>query len=96
MTDWLEICRAAAEDVRRVLVDLPTRHEREPVVGAGEGGDETTAIDAAAELAVVRRLDSTGEDFTLVSEELGHRAASGDGAITVVLDPIDGSVNAKR
>jgi len=96
VTDWLEICRAATGDVRGVLADLPTREEREPVVGAGEGGDETTAIDAAAELAVVRRLDSAVEDFALVSEELGHRAADTEGAFTVVLDPIDGSVNAKR
>ena len=32
-----------------MLERLPTRAEREPVVGAGEGGDETTAIDKAAE-----------------------------------------------
>ncbi len=96
MTDWLEICRAATEDVKDVLERLPTRLEREPVVGDGEGGDETTAIDQAAELAVVERLDELGGDFTLVSEELGHRAASGDSPVTVVLDPIDGSINAKR
>ena len=47
--DWLAVCRAAAEDVRGVLRDLPTRIEREPVVGDGVGGDETTAVDAAAE-----------------------------------------------
>ena len=46
MTDWLALCREAVEDVRGVLVELPTRTEREPVVGEGEGGDETTAIDA--------------------------------------------------
>jgi myo-inositol-1(or 4)-monophosphatase len=96
MTDWLEVCRAAGGDVRKVLTDLPTRAEREVVVGAGEGGDETTAIDAEAERAVVRRLDSIGVDFTLVSEELGHRPSPGEAAITVVLDPIDGSINAKR
>ena len=79
-----------------MLERLPTRLEREPVVGDGEGGDETTAIDQAAELAVVERLDALGGDFTLVSEELGHRAAAGDSAVTVVLDPIDGSINAKR
>ncbi len=41
--------------VSRVLDELPTRLEREPGVGTGEGGDETTAIDAAAEAAVVER-----------------------------------------
>ena len=71
--------------------------ERERVVGQGEGGDETSAIDEAAERAVVARLDADGADFTLVSEELGIRPARGDGAGTyVVVDPIDGSINAKR
>jgi myo-inositol-1(or 4)-monophosphatase len=96
VTDWLSTCRQAAEDVRRVLADLPTRDEREPVVGAGMGGDDTTAIDAEAERVVVDRLDRAGADFTLVSEELGHRASRDGGGLVVVLDPIDGSINAKR
>ena len=96
MTDWLATCRAAVEDVRQILDELPTRAEREPVVGHGLGGDDTTAIDAAAEQAIVSRLDETGADFTLVSEELGRRAAQDGGGLVVVLDPIDGSINAKR
>ena len=93
---WLATCRAAAEDVRRVLTDLPGRAEREPVVGAGEGGDDTTAIDAAAEDVIVRRLEQTGEDFLLVSEELGERRFGAGGPRRIVVDPIDGSLNAKR
>ena len=61
------------------------------------GGDETTAIDAAAEAAVVDVLRRTGAGFTLVSEELGEEVVGdgGDG-LHVVVDPIDGSLNAKR
>ena len=81
------------EDVRAVLAELPNRSDREPVVGDGMGGDDTTAIDAAVERAVVSRFDATGEAFTLVSEELGVRNG---GPTWVVLDPIDGSINAKR
>jgi myo-inositol-1(or 4)-monophosphatase len=100
VTDWLSLCRDARAAVERVLEELPTRTEREPVVGAGEGGDETTAIDRAAEDAVVARLEElheTGLDFMLVSEELGERSF-GDAAapLRIVLDPIDGSLNAKR
>ena len=96
MTDWLAVCRDAVDDVRAVLAELPTRVEREPVVGAGQGGDETVAIDAAAEEAIVLRLERTGASFTLISEELGERRF-GDGDSTyVVVDPIDGSLNAKR
>ena len=90
MTLWLELCRAAAGDIRAVLAELPTRVEREPVTKIGEGGDDTTAIDAAAELAVLRRLERLDESFTLVSEELGERAFNGGGTTRVVVDPIDG------
>jgi myo-inositol-1(or 4)-monophosphatase len=96
VTDWLETCRGAVEDVRRVLDELPERVDRERVLGIGEGGDETTAIDAAAERVVVERLDSTGADFTLVSEELGIRPPRVETSANVVVDPIDGSINAKR
>ena len=76
MQPWLDAFRAAAQDITRVLDDLPTRIEREPVVAAGEGGDDTTAIDDAAERAVVAQLEELhrdGQEFTLVSEELGER-----------------------
>jgi myo-inositol-1(or 4)-monophosphatase len=91
LTDWLALCRAAADDVRGVLLELPGRSEREPVVGRGMGGDETTAIDAAAEGVILARF--AGLDATIVSEEAGVR---GDGKTYVVVDPIDGSLNAKR
>jgi myo-inositol-1(or 4)-monophosphatase len=99
MSPWLELCRAAVGDLRRILAELPTRREREPVLGRGLGGDDTTAIDGAAEGAVVARLERLhrqGLDFTLVSEELGERVFGAAGRWWVVVDPIDGSVNAKR
>ncbi len=92
MTDWLALCRAAVEDVRGVLAELPQRSDREPVVRAGMGGDETTAIDAAAERVILARFDGI-EGLPIVSEEVG---VIGDGATYVVIDPIDGSLNAKR
>ena len=96
MTDWLAVCRDCTEDIRGVLRSLPGRAEREPILRRGQGGDDTTAIDHAAEEAVVRRLEATGASFTLVSEELGTRDFGAGGPSTVVVDPIDGSVNAKR
>jgi myo-inositol-1(or 4)-monophosphatase len=96
MTPWLETCRLCVADIREVLDRLPTRAEREPVLRLGQGGDDTTAIDQAAEDAVVERLAALGEDFVLVSEELGERRFGGDSERRVVVDPIDGSVNAKR
>ena len=93
-SEWLATCRLAVQDVRAVLAELPHRSDREPVLRIGMGGDDTTAIDGAVEAAVIARLDASGLEFTLVSEELGRR---GDGSgLWVVLDPIDGSINAKR
>ena len=96
MTSWLDTCRLCVADIQGVLERLPTRGEREPVLRIGEGGDETTAIDQAAEDAVVARLEALGDDFVLVSEELGERVFGAGGERRVVVDPIDGSVNAKR
>jgi myo-inositol-1(or 4)-monophosphatase len=75
-----------------VLERLPTRAEREPVVGAGRGGDETTAIDQAAEEAILARVQAAAG--AVVSEEVGR--VGGAGLPLVVVDPIDGSLNAKR
>jgi len=91
LTDWLEVCRAAAGDVRGILGEMPTRIEREPVLRRGEGGDDTTAIDDAAERAVLDRFRPLG--VSMVSEEVGR--VEGDSTL-VVVDPIDGSLNAKR
>ena len=96
MTPWLDTCRLCVADIRGVLERLPTRALREPVLRLGEGGDDTTAIDQAAEDAVVERLSALSQDFVLVSEELGTRSFGTGGPRTVVVDPIDGSVNAKR
>ncbi len=93
---WLDVCREAVGDIKAVLVELPTRVEREPVLQTGVGGDDTTAIDAAAETAVVHRLEALDLDFTLVSEELGERVFGTGAPWRVVCDPIDGSLNAKR
>jgi myo-inositol-1(or 4)-monophosphatase len=92
LTDWLALCRDAVVDVRGVLAELPRRADREPVVGSGRGGDETTAIDQAAERAILARFEGV-DDVTIVSEEVG---TFGDGRTHVVIDPIDGSLNAKR
>jgi myo-inositol-1(or 4)-monophosphatase len=57
----------------------------------GEGGDDTTAIDEAAERVVLDRFRPLG--ISIVSEEVGF--VEGDSTL-VVVDPIDGSLNAKR
>jgi myo-inositol-1(or 4)-monophosphatase len=96
--DWLGACRRAAEALRDALRDAPTTVERAREVGRGEGGDMTVAIDAAAERVVFAELDAlrqAGHRFTALSEERGA-VSFGDPELRVVIDPIDGSLNAKR
>lgn len=73
-------------------------HERGTEVGQGQGGDTTLVIDRDAEAAIVGVLEQAHADglrFDLMSEELGHRSFGGGGAV-VIVDPIDGSRNARR
>ena len=97
--DWLGASRAAAEALEAILADRPTIAERVQETGArGEGGDRTLEIDAAAEAAVfdqLERLHEAGARFTVVSEERGTVDYGGGGTL-VIVDPIDGSMNAKR
>ena len=97
--DWLGACQRAVEGLRDVLAANPTSNERVIETGeTGGGGDQTLVIDAAAEDAVFAELDrlhAAGARFTAVSEERGYVDFGSDEAL-VVIDPIDGSMNAKR
>jgi myo-inositol-1(or 4)-monophosphatase len=94
--DWLEVCRRAAARVLAALEPYPETSDRAATTGRGEGGDETLVIDRAAEDAVIEELRETGLDLTVISEERGRVELEGGGATHVVVDPIDGSLNAKR
>jgi myo-inositol-1(or 4)-monophosphatase len=97
--DWLGAARAAVRELQEVLAAAPTTVERARETGTrGEGGDATLEIDAAAEEAVFRRLEALhreGHRFVAISEERG-RIDFGGGPVRVVIDPLDGSKNAKR
>ena len=97
--DWLGACRRSAENLRAILRANPTTAERARETGTqGEGGDRTLVIDEQAEdgvFAELEKLHAGGARFTAVSEERGE-VEMGGGDLRVVIDPIDGSVNAKR
>ncbi|MEA2189922.1 MAG: monophosphatase [Solirubrobacteraceae bacterium] len=97
--DWLTACRTAVADMRTVLTDHPTSRERIVETGdRGEGGDRTLVIDQLAEDAVFGQLDAlhdAGARFQAISEERGIIDYGGED-VRVVIDPLDGSLNAKR
>ena len=94
--DWLALCRRAADAVGEQLRRHPEPAQRARTTGRGEGGDIALAIDRAAEDAIFAELEGLGAPVTAVSEERGHVEVGGGGSTTVVIDPIDGSLNAKR
>jgi myo-inositol-1(or 4)-monophosphatase len=94
--DWLAVSRRAAERVRAELARFPTAAERGVETGRGEGGDRTLVIDQAAEDAVLAELEAMGVPMTVISEERGEVELHGGGPPWGVLDPVDGSLNAKR
>src|SRR3954449_169180 len=97
--DWLGACRRSSAAIRDMLAGRPTIAERVKETGTrGEGGDQTLLIDEAAEdvvFAELEKLHDAGARFSAISEERGE-VDFGSDELLVVIDPIDGSVNAKR
>jgi myo-inositol-1(or 4)-monophosphatase len=97
--DWLALCQRSVEGLAGVLAATPTTVERARETGTrGSGGDRTLEIDATAESVVFDQLQALydqGHRFCAISEERGE-VDFGGGGVRVVIDPIDGSLNAKR
>jgi myo-inositol-1(or 4)-monophosphatase len=97
--DWLGVCRRAASGLSEMLAGAPTTAERAVETGTrGSGGDRTLVIDRSAETLVLSELDALREEgysFLAISEERGE-VDYGDAGVRVIIDPIDGSLNAKR
>jgi myo-inositol-1(or 4)-monophosphatase len=97
--DWLGICRRVVTAQRAIFAATASSEERTVYEGVGEGGDHTLAIDRRCEDAVFAELDSLaaeGASFVAVSEERGEVSFGSGGTARVVIDPIDGSLNARR
>jgi myo-inositol-1(or 4)-monophosphatase len=64
----------------------------------GAGGDRTLELDRAAEAVVFNELVAVagrGEAFSVLSEESGRRSFGSDYPL-ILVDPVDGSLNAKQ
>jgi myo-inositol-1(or 4)-monophosphatase len=94
--DWLEVCRRVADEAGAVLERYPHYADRAVTTGRGMGGDLALQIDRAVEDAAFAQLEALDVPLTVVSEERGEVLLGGGGPVHVVLDPIDGSRNAKR
>ena len=97
--DWLGACRRAVAALEEVLTNAGGAEARAAETGTrGAGGDRTLVLDDSAEAIVfteLERLHAEGWTFTACSEERGEQQF-GPGPVRVIIDPIDGSLNAKR
>ena len=97
--DWLAICHRMVAAQREIFASVRSSEERTVYSGVGEGGDRTLEIDRSCEDAVFAELEALAADgasFVAVSEERGEVSFGTGGAARVVIDPIDGSLNARR
>jgi len=99
--EWLAACRAAIVGIKRSMIEARLSGSVAEFVGTvGAGGDATMVVDAAAEALIFEELAGLrrrGRRFSVVSEERGTvHFGAGRGSVVVAVDPIDGSVNARR
>jgi len=97
--DWPAICRRIVAAQRPIFAEAVTSEERTVYEGIGEGGDRTLVIDRRCEdvaFAELEKLAADGASFVAVSEERGEVSFGSGGEQRVVIDPIDGSLNARR
>lgn len=92
---WLSCLWDMVDAGEKAVVALAgTAAGRRPL-GRGKGGDVTVALDQAAEAAMLAVLrERSPAPHHLISEEAGE--LGGVGEWRVVVDPVDGSLNAKR
>lgn len=97
--DWPGICRRIVAAQQRLFEQTPSREARTEYEGVGEGGDRSLVIDRRCEDAVFAELEmlaADGASFIAISEERGEVCFGDGGPARVVIDPIDGSLNARR
>jgi myo-inositol-1(or 4)-monophosphatase len=93
---WLDCVADMAAAGKRAFQPLYGRAAGRVVLGQGAGGDRTMEIDRACEEAIQEVLRAQAPfSHQLVSEESGISGPA-DATWRVVVDPLDGSLNAKR
>ncbi len=84
--------------VRETVLPLAGTESGRAQLAIGAGGDRTMELDRAAEadvFAELEQLAAKGERFSVLSEEVGLRSFGADYPL-VLVDPVDGSLNAKQ
>lgn len=89
----LDLLASMADAVEEAIADL-SLEERNEKAGMGADGRPARRIDRVAEDAIVDVLEASEAELDLCSEERGIKRVGADR--TLVVDPIDGTRNARR
>ncbi len=96
---WIELFRRIGAGVRGAVLPIAGTDAGRVRFEVGAGGDTTMEVDRAAETVVFAELEALargrGETFSVLSEESGLRAYGAPYPL-VLVDPVDGSLNAKQ
>ncbi len=95
MKQWVELLRFIGAKVYEKINDVAGSDKAKEVVGEGEFGDNTVYIDKLAEDTVIDLVCKSNMACSILTEEKGWVEVKGKYPI-VIVDPIDGSLNAKR
>src|SRR5262245_4738242 len=97
---WFESCRRMVAAQGELFARTAGIAARTEYAGVSAGGDRSLVIDRQSEEIVfteLQLLHDAGAEFTAISEERGEvEFGDGESPTRVVIDPIDGSLNARR
>jgi myo-inositol-1(or 4)-monophosphatase len=96
--EWLELFGRIGAGVRSAVLPIAGTDAGRVGFEVGAGGDTTLELDRAAEAVVFAELEALagrGERFSVLSEESGLRSFGAPHPL-VLVDPVDGSLNAKQ
>ncbi|MCC6543825.1 MAG: hypothetical protein IT392_04905 [Nitrospirae bacterium] len=96
---WIDVLQEIGKCLLERIPQIAGSADASVSLGRGASGDHTFLIDETAEKTIIEKLEKTcvkGPGFTLISEECGIKQYGEDSNIVILVDPIDGSNNAKR
>ncbi len=96
--DWLDLFQRIGTGVRDAVLPLAGTEAGRVRFEVGAGGDRTMELDRAAEAVVFAELEALaerGDKFSVLSEEAGMCGFGAEFPL-VLVDPVDGSLNAKQ
>jgi len=96
---WIGVLRGIGKTLLEKIPQIAGSADASVSIGRGASGDQTFLIDETAERIIIGALEKTadkGTGFTLISEECGIKEYGAESNVLILVDPIDGSNNAKR